>query len=146
VSQPKTVIRGPGGTLPLREEDDAARDLYMLIEGETSGRTLDEVLTTFGRSRSTYFEKLRRFRESGLEGLIARPPGPRNAWRRPLEVVRHIVRARLRDPARGAPDIAAELERLGHTVSVRTVERTLTQFGLTRERGPATPESGSGEE
>ena len=144
MSEPKTIIRGPGGTLPLRAEDDAARDLYMLIEGETSGRSLDEVLGTFGRSRSTYYEKLRRFREQGLEGLIPRPPGPRNAWRRPLEVVRHIVRARLRDPARGAADIAAELDRLGHSVSVRSVERTLTQFGLTRERGPGMPE-GEGE-
>ena len=135
VSELKTVIRGPGGTLPLRAEDDAARDLYMLIEGETSGRPLDEVLNSFGRSRSTYYEKLRRFRDQGLEGLIPRPPGPRNAWRRPLEVVRHIVKARLRDPERGAADIAAELDRLGHSVSVRSDERTLTQFGLTRGGG-----------
>ncbi len=111
----------------------------MLIEGETSGRPLDDVLAAFGRSRSTYYEKLRRFREHGLEGLIARPPGPRTAWRRPLEVVRYIVRARLRDAARSAADIAAELERLGHTVSVRTVERTLSQFGLTRGTTSATP-------
>ncbi len=136
MSDLKHAIRGPGGTLPLRSEDDAARDLHMLIEGETSGRPLEDVLAAFGRSRSTYYEKLRRFREQGLEGLIARPPGPRNAWRRPLEVVRHIVRAKLLEPGRGADDIAAELDRLGHTVSVRSVERTLTQFGLTRGAAP----------
>lgn len=133
----KNAIRGPGGTLPLRSEDEAARDLHMLIEGETSGRPLDDVLSAFGRSRSTYYEKLRRFREQGLEGLIAKPPGPRTAWRRPLEVVRYIVRARLRDGTRSAADIASELDRLGHSVSIRTVERTLTQFGLTRGAGSA---------
>jgi transposase len=137
VDDPKNAIRGPGGTLPLRNEDEAARDLHMLIEGETSGRPLDDVLAAFGRSRSTYYEKLRRFREQGLEGLIAKPPGPRTAWRRPLEVVRYIVRARLRDMARSAADIAEELDRLGHSVSIRTVERTLTQFGLTRGAGSA---------
>jgi transposase len=126
------AIRGPGGVLPLRSEDEPARDLHMLIVGETSGRQLDEVLLEFGRSRSTYYEKLRRFREQGLEGLLPQPPGPRNAWRRPIEVVRFIVRARLRNPERGAPDIASDLGRMGHIVSVRTVERTLTQFGLTR--------------
>lgn len=127
-------IKGPGGTLPLRPGDEAATDLVMLVEGETSGRALDDVLAEFGRSRSTYYEKLRRFREQGLEGLLARPPGPRSSWRRPLEVVRFVVTTRLRHPDRTPGVIAAELAALGHPVSVRSVERTLTQFGLTRPR------------
>jgi transposase len=125
-------IRGPGGRLPLRPEDAAALDLAMLIAGETSGDPLDAVLERFGRSRSTYYEKLKRFRERGVQGLLGEPPGPRSAWRRPLEVVRFIVTARLRDPERGAATIAEDLARVGHVVSVRSVERTLTQFGLTR--------------
>jgi len=125
-------IKGPGGTLPLAGGDDAALDLLMLVEGETSGRPLEAVLAQFGRSRSTYYEKLRRFREQGVEGLLARPPGPRHAWRRPLEVIRFVVMARLRDPDRSASQIAEDLSRQGHAVSVRSVERTLTQFGLTR--------------
>jgi transposase len=131
------LISGPGGSLALPEFDDASLDLLMLIEGETSGTPLDEVLARFGRSRSTYYEKLRRFHEQGLEGLIPQPPGPRGAWRRPLEVVRFIVRARLRNPDCSAAELAEELARLGHTVSLRSVERTLTQFGLTRRCGPA---------
>ncbi len=125
-------ITGPGGVLPLHADDDAALDLVMLIAGETSGRPLDEVLAEFGRSRSTYYEKLRRFLDGGLEGLIARPPGPRSAWRRPMEVVRFIVTSRLKHPGRGAAAIAEDLTRLGHPVSIRSVERTLSQFGLTR--------------
>lgn len=109
----------------------------MLIEGETSGRPLDEVLAEYDRSRSTYYEKLRRFRDQGLEGLLAQPPGPRTSWRRPLEVVRHVVTTRLRNPDRSPGAIAAELASLGHTVSVRSIERTLAQFGLTRSRRPA---------
>lgn len=128
------AIHGPGGSLSLPESDEASSDLVMLIEGETSGAPLDDVLARFGRSRSTYYEKLRRFREQGLEGLIAQPPGPRGQWRRPLEVVRHIVRTRLRAPERSAAEIAEELASLGHEVSVRSVERTLSQFGLTRGR------------
>ncbi len=131
-------IRGPGGVLALRAEDEAALDLVMLIEGETSGRPLDDVLQQYGRSRSTYYEKLRRFRDGGLEGLLSRPPGPRSPWRRPLEVVRFIVTTRLRNPDRGASAIADDLLRLGHPVSVRSVERTLSQFGLTRPPRTAT--------
>lgn len=134
---PAHEIRGPGGILPLRPDDEAAVDLVMLVEGETSGTSLDDVLRKYGRSRSTYYEKLRRFKEEGLSGLLAKPPGPRSAWRRPLEVVRFIVTSRLRQPSLTAADIAAELDRVGHSVSVRSVERTLSQFGLTRP--PARP-------
>jgi transposase len=135
---PTHEIKGPGGVLPIRPEDEAALDLVMLIDGETSGRELDEVLRQFGRSRSTYYEKLRRYREQGLEGLLSRPPGPRAPWRRPLEVIRFIVTTRLRHPDRTAAEIAEDLSRLGHPVSMRSVERTLTQFGLTRgSRSPA---------
>ncbi len=133
-------IRGPGGVLPVPPSDDVALDLVMLIDGETSGRALDDVLTQYGRSRSTYYEKLRRFREGGVEGLLSRPPGPRSAWRRPLEVVRYIVTTRLRNPSRSAAAITDDLARMGHRVSVRSVERTLTQFGLTRRSSPARAE------
>jgi transposase len=131
---PPHEIKGPGGSLRLRRGDEAALDLVMLIEGETSGRELEDVLQRYGRSRSTYYEKLRRFLELGLEGLLARPPGPRGPWRRSSEVVRLVVTARLRHPSRSAFDIAEDLARLGHEVSVRSVERTLSQFGLTRSQ------------
>ncbi len=136
---PAHELRGPGGVLPLRAEDEPALDLIMLVDGETSGRPLDDVLRQYGRSRSTYYEKLRRFRDGGLEGLLLRPPGPRSPWRRPLEVVRFIVTTRLRNPERSASVIADDLTRLGHAVSVRSVERTLTQFGLTRRVHRASP-------
>jgi transposase len=129
---PRHEIKGPGGSLPLRDDDDAVVDLVMLIEGETSGRELEDVLQQFGRSRSTYYEKLRRFRDQGLEGLLARPPGPRSPWRRPIEVVRFVVTTKLRHPERPAAEIAGELAARGHHVSVRSIERTLSQFGLTR--------------
>ena len=132
-------VNGPGGSLPLLPRDEAVLDLLMLVEGETSGLPLDDVLARFGRSRSTYYEKLRRFREQGMDGLLARPPGPRSPWRRPAEVIRYVVKARLRDPERSAAVIAADLGRLGHTVSVRSVERTLTQFGLTRSQRDEPP-------
>ena len=132
MSRGARTIRGPGGSLPLLPDDDAAHDLAMLIEGETSGRPLEEVLAEFGRSRSSYYEKLQRFREEGLAGLLPRQPGPRGPWRRPLSVIHHIVAARLRDPNCRAEAITEDLQRQGVSISVRSVERTLAEFGLTR--------------
>jgi transposase len=125
---------GAGGTLPVRPDDQVALDLAMLIEGETSGRPLAEVLQQFGRSRTAYYEKLHRYGEEGVSGLAAKPPGPHGPWRRSPDVVRFVVTARLRDPGRSPETIARDLSQLGHEVSVRSVERTLQQFGLTRAR------------
>lgn len=125
-------IHGPGGSLDIPDGDSVAVDLAMLIEGETSGRPLPEVLAEFGRSRSAYYEKLSRFREQGLEGLRARVPGPRSPWQRTFEVIRIIVTARLHDPARSAAAIQTDLRAKGHELSIRSVERTLSQFGMTR--------------
>lgn len=130
---------GAGGSLPLRPDDDLALDLAMLIEGETSGQPLEDVLEKFGRSRTAYYEKLRRFRDEGARGLIARPPGPHGPWRRSHDVVRFVVTARLRDPGRSPEVIARDLASLGHDVSVRSVERTLQQFGLTRAKTRRAP-------
>ena len=127
----KSEIRGPGGSLPLRPSDHAAQDLALLLEGETSGRALPEVLAEFGISRTAYSEKMRRFREAGLAGLMPRRPGPRGPWRRTIDVVRFVVCSRLQDPRRSAASIAKELHAQGARVSARSVERTLAQFGLT---------------
>ena len=70
---------------------------------------------------------------------MPRPPGPRQPWRRSLSVVAQIVMCRLRDPGRGADAIAAELARQQVHVSVRSIERTLSEFGLTRGRMDSPP-------
>ena len=123
--------------MPIRQDDRAALDLAMLIAGETSGRPLQEILTEFNRSRSTYFEKLRIFREHGTAGLLPKPTGPRQPWRRSMSVVAQIVNCRLRDPGRSPEAIAAELAHRQVHVSVRSIERTLSEFGLTRGHAEA---------
>lgn len=133
--QARSEIKGPGGALPLRPDDHAAQDFALLLEGETSGRPIDDVLTEFRCSRSAYYEKLRRFREGGLCSLLPLPPGPRGPWRRTAEVERAIVAARLQDPERSAASIAEALQLQGARLSERSVERTLAQFGLTRGNG-----------
>ena len=133
--QARSEIRGPGGALPLLPGDRAAQDLALLLEGETGARPLDDVLRDFGCSRSSYYEKLQRFRQRGVSGLLPQQSGPRGPWRATPEVVRLVVTARMSDPERPAAAIADVLRAQGVDVSVRTVERTLSACGLTRRRG-----------
>jgi hypothetical protein len=51
-----------------------------------------------------------------------------------MSVVAQIVMARLRDPDRSAEAIATEMAQRQLRVSVRSIERTLSEFGLTRGR------------
>jgi hypothetical protein len=127
----KREIRGPGGALPVRDGDEVAQDLLLLIEGETSGRPLPDVLAEFHCARSVYYEKLRRFREVGIEGLLRKSPGPKRPWRRTHDVVRRVVQLRLENPMRAADSLAEQLNREGLRVSVRSVQRILADFGLT---------------
>lgn len=124
------ALRGPRGSLELRPGDEAGLALAMLLEGEASGRELAEVLAEFGRSRSAYYEKLRRFREEGVAGLLPRRPGPRGPWRRSVAVCRLVVRTRLAQPELSAERIAQRLRQAGHRVTARSVARTLAEFGL----------------
>ncbi|HUJ26330.1 MAG TPA: helix-turn-helix domain-containing protein [Myxococcales bacterium] len=133
----RSEIRGPGGALPLLPGDRAAQDLALLLEGETGTRPLGDVLRDFGCSRSSYYEKLQRFRDHGVSGLLPQPSGPRGPWRATPELVRLAVTARLAEPDRTAVSIAEALREQGVRASVRTVERTLASFGLTRRRGDA---------
>jgi len=131
----RSQIRGPGGSFPLSLGDRAAQDFALLIEVATSGRPLNDVLADFHCSRSSYYEKLSRFRKGGLAGLLPKPPGPRGPRRRTMQVVSFIVRARLQHPQQSAASIAEELKARGMGISVRSVERTLSQFGLTSDGG-----------
>ena len=139
VRKGRSEIRGPGGALQLRPDDRVAQDLALLLEGETSGRPLENVLSEYGCSRSSYYARLDRFNQHGLAGLLQRLPGPRGPWLRTLEVVRLIVTSRLEDPERSAATIAGALQARGARVSQRSVERTLSQFGLTRARNGRAP-------
>jgi hypothetical protein len=126
-------FQGPAGALAVPPHDAAGRDVAMLVEGETSGRPLDDVLREYGCTRQVYESRLRTFRDRGLAGLISAGPSRADA-KRPGDIVRFIVTARLREREREPAAIAADLGRMGYRVSVRNVERTLAGFGLLRRR------------
>ena len=67
---------GPGGSLPVRPDDEITRKLAMLIEGECEGLGPLRAAEKFGFSKQRYFQLRQAFQEHGAS-LQSRRRGPR---------------------------------------------------------------------
>lgn len=133
------ALVGSKGALELAEDDEITRKLGMLIEGECEGLGPSAAARKFGFSRQRYFQLRKQFRQQGALGLLSQKRGPKNAYRRSDEVVRQVIRHRFLDPDASAAVIAQKLRQCGWTISTRSVERVIEQFGLQKKIVPLSP-------
>ena len=127
------TLVGMGGTLVVREEDDLARKLLMLIEGECEGLGPIQAAEKYGYTKQRYFQLRQIYRDNGTAALASRRRGPKTNYRRTSEIVRQIIRYRFLDP-RATPDVIGQkLRQLGLAISTRTVERVIADYGLQKK-------------
>jgi transposase len=128
-------IKGPKGRLRLSLRDAWLRDFLMLLEGETGETPIRELCRRYGyRSPATYYRKRQLLANGGLSGLILHKRGPRGKFRLKDDVVKQIVAMRFQSPEKNSSDIADALKKSGHSVSSRSVERVLSEFGISLSR------------
>ena len=137
----KHTLTGPGGTLSVRQDDEIARKLLMLIEGECEACGPLEAARKFGYSKQRYFQLRARFRESGALGLQSDKRGPKTNYRRTPEVVRQVIRHRFLDSDASAEVIVQKLRQTGWAISTRSVERIFAEYGL-QKKTPQVPSAG----
>jgi hypothetical protein len=135
----KQVLVGRGGSLAVAEEDEVTRKLAMLIEGECEG--LGPVLAAkkFGYTRQRYFQIRTGFLEQGATALSNKPRGPKRNYRRTSEVVRQVIRHRFLDSDASAQVIGQKLRQSGWTLSTRSVERIIAEYGLQKKTLQVSP-------
>ena len=125
-------FEGPQGILPVLEHDEIAIKLAMLCEGECeTGPT--RAAEKFGYSKQRYYQLLELFREGGAAALASRKRGPKTNYRRTAEVVRQVIRYRFLDPDASAAVLAQKLRQTGWSISTRSVERIVEEFGLQKK-------------
>ncbi len=112
------------------------RKLCMLLEGECEGLGPTKAAQKFGFSKQRYFQLRAAFRESGSSALQSRKRGPKTQYRRTAEVVRQVIRHRFLDPQASAEVIAQKLTQSGWTISIRSVQRVIEEFGLQKKTSP----------
>ena len=135
------VLVGKGGSLAVREEDEVTRKLTMLIEGECEGLGPVHAAEKYGYTKQRYFQLRQIFLNNGAAALAGQRRGPKTNYRRTSEIVRQIIRYRFLDPQATPDVIGQKLRQLGLTISTRTVERVIADYGLQKKTLHATAKS-----
>ena len=128
-----SVLVGQSGSLAVREDDEVARKLIMLVEGECEGLGPVAAAAKHGYSKQRYFQLRQSYIEQGAGGLVSRKRGPKTNYRRTSEIVRQIIRYRFLDPQSSPDVIAQRLRQLGEPISTRSVERVIADYGLQKK-------------
>ena len=115
--------------LNINPDDKAANKFLMLIEG-TYGIGVAKSTKKYGYSVQRYYQIKKNFLEKGSESLIDLKRGPQGNHVRTEEVGQLIIQMRQLEPSSSAAVIAEKLNQQGIKISLRSVERAITQYGL----------------
>lgn len=135
------AIVGPAGSLVVLDDDEITRKLAMLIEGECEALGPLQAAQKFGFSKQRYFQLKHAFTKLGSAALLSKKRGPKTNYRRTDELVRQVVRHRFLDPDAAAAVIAQKLRQTGLSISTRSVERVINQYGLQKKTPSLSPRS-----
>ncbi len=125
------IFEGPQGHFMVEAKDREALDLLMLYEGETSDISITELCRQYGyKSTESYYHKLSAFQKEGMKGLWRSRRGPRTNYRRTDEAVQRAIALRFEFPEKNAAEIQKMLQAEGFSLSVRSVERIFTSYGI----------------
>ena len=127
------ALVGQAGSLAVAENDEIARKLTMLIEGECEGLGPVKAAEKFNYTRQRYHQIRGAFLEHGSSALLSKARGPKRNYRRTSEVVRQVIRHRFLDPEATTEVIAQKLRQSGWAISTRSVERVINAYGLQKK-------------
>jgi len=126
-------LTGSAGSLAVLPDDEITLKLAMLFEGDCDGLGPLAAARKFGYSKQRYFQLRHRFLEQGAIALLSKTTGPKSNYRRTDEVVRQIIRHRFLDPEASPEVIAQKLGQTQHPISIRSIERTIADYGLQKK-------------
>ena len=127
------AIVGEHGSLRVGQEDEVSRKLAMLIEGECERLSAVEVAERCGYTKQRYYQIRQAFIAEGSSALANKKSGPKRKYRRTDELVRQVIRHRFLDPKASPDVIAQKLRQTGFSISTRSVERVISNYGLQKK-------------
>jgi len=128
-----SLVSGPHGNLPIGTDDEIARKLLMLIDGECNGLGARAAAGKYGYSRQRYYQVRQRYTEGGAAALASQKRGPKGNSRRTPDVEREVIRLVFLDPEAPASVVAQKLKQRQICISASSVQRTIRDYGLKKK-------------
>ena len=127
------ILEGPAGALVVPPNDEILLKLAMLVEGECEGLGAAAAARKFGFTRQRYYQLRAALRAGGAAALRSEKRGPKTQYRRTPEIERQVILYRFLDPNASVEVIAQKLRQCGFTISARSVQRVVEDYGLQKK-------------
>lgn len=109
------------------------------LVGECEGVGPVKAAKKYGLTKQRYFQIRDAYQKAGAAALLSKPRGPKRNYRRTDELQRQVIRHRFLDPDASAEVIAQKLRQTGFTISTRSVERVIADYGLQKKTLSVSP-------
>lgn len=120
--------------LSVSANDPVAWKLLMLFEAaqDKTGR-IEDIARKYGYSREHFYVIKKAYDTNGTNGLVNNPTGPKTDYVRTDSIKKQIIRHRFLDPEANSQVIAQKMQQAGISISQRSVERTINEYGLQKK-------------
>jgi transposase len=118
--------------LGVHPDDPASLKMLMLIEG-IYGLGVKHSIKKYGYTEQRYYQLLKDYQKEGSTALSDKKRGPKRNSQRTEKVIQQIIRYRFLDPDSSAAVITQKLKQNGFSISLRSVERTIQEYGLQKK-------------
>lgn len=120
------------GLLNAGANDSVAQKFLMLIEG-VYGLGVKHSIKKYGYTEQRYYQLLKQFQFTGISALVDKKRGPQQNSLRTEKIIQQIIRHRFLDPDASAAVITQKLKQTHVPISLRSVERTIQEYGLQKK-------------
>jgi transposase len=127
------LLEGPVGSIAINKGDKIGLKVAMLFENQCLGTQATQAAIKYGFSRPCFYQIKNNFKNGGTEALREKKKGPSKNYKRTDTIVNQILRMRFLDPDASTAVITQKLKQLGFEISQRSVERTITEYGIQKK-------------
>lgn len=106
----------------------------MILEAaQSTDQSVEEIAAKYGYTREYFYQVKAKLSSQGSISLADAPPGPKTNYARTPTVTKQVILHRFLDPEANCQVIAQKMRQAGYSVSQRTVERIIGEYGLQKK-------------
>jgi transposase len=117
----------------FKENDTLAKKMFMLFEYYNNKLSPQELAKKYSISRAGFYLIKNAYENNGTNGLIAKKKGPKRNYVRTENIKNLVIRYKFIDSDCSPEIIAQKLKQLGHKISIRSVQRIISELRLQKK-------------